>query len=237
METWHVELQGDSFDLEEFPNLFPIGGEVYFAREGEKVFMSADKMNECAQPQEVKDIAEELMNKIYPIARLHQENLVRPTLGVVWREDGEGARHGYALLSANISGRGKLSAQPSPDTATTQHTDAQVLFATLQKYPRLQTVIGILGLQEVNISQLYRCFEELEQHLKTVSGKGIWQNGLCSEKKQKLFKRTANTWMPNDGHARHYSGHDKPPDNPMSLEDAKEFIRELAKKTLEKFAS
>lgn len=235
MKTWRVEMHGDSFDLEVFLRAFPIGGEVHFAREGGKFFMCAVEMNECAQPGEVQAIAQTLLTGLYPILKLSHRNLSHPTLGVIWEYDDKEPRRGYALMSASLSGRGGLSAQGSPISEITQATGDEILRAMLRKNPRLKIVTDILA-GDVNISQLYRCLEELEKHLLAFNNMGICKNGLCSSSEHSLFKQTANTWTSDDGHARHPSGTKRPPPKPMSLEVAEEFILDLTKKILEKFA-
>jgi hypothetical protein len=64
--------------------------------------------------------------------------------------------------------------------------------------------------------------EEIKKHF----GKPVDKVGLCSSAELVRFKRTANTAAAGLD-ARHASGLYKPPDKPMSLEEATSFVSRL----------
>jgi hypothetical protein len=70
---------------------------------------------------------------------------------------------------------------------------------------------------------LHRIIEEVEEHL----GKNVDVGGLWSTNNRKRFTRTANTAEVSGPDARHASGKFDAPDDPMSLSEATEFVRQI----------
>jgi hypothetical protein len=71
--------------------------------------------------------------------------------------------------------------------------------------------------------RLYCVLEEIEQHL----GKHVDATGLCPTNQRERFRRTANAAEVSGPDARHATGRFIAPDNPMSLQEATEFVRQM----------
>jgi hypothetical protein len=65
--------------------------------------------------------------------------------------------------------------------------------------------------------------EEIEQPL----GKHVDAAGLCAANERERFTRTANTAEVSGPDARHATGKFAVPNNPMSLPEATEFVRQM----------
>jgi hypothetical protein len=68
--------------------------------------------------------------------------------------------------------------------------------------------------------RLYRVLEEVERSLGSTASKV----GLCSDNQRDRFAHSANSAEVAGKDARHASGKYKPPDKPMSLDEATSFV-------------
>ena len=76
--------------------------------------------------------------------------------------------------------------------------------------------------------RLHRVLEEIERHL----GKRINQADFCTTNERERFTRSANCSEVAGIDARHASGKYDPPPQPMTLQEAEAFIRQILDKAL-----
>lgn len=225
MARWLVELNGESFDLEEFPRHFP-DGDVYAIEEDGKVFLVGPAFEELLEARAVLQLAETKLKELLAIISLIGPYLKKPSIDKVLRVDDEGKRHIHFFVS---SGKYRMKGSSVEIIASNNRsqqsieTQAQVILSQLRGNPHLEQAVILWGDSERTWPRLYRILEELEMHL----GSDVYKAGLCSRNERTRFTNTANSAAAAGADARHATGKFEPPKNPMSLIDAQEFIRSL----------
>lgn len=230
MARWLVEIQGDAFDVEEFPFWFP-SGDAHAAAENGKVFLVGDIFDSITEASDVYEIAAQLMDEYFAIIGLLQPGLRKPTVGMVFREDDDGSRQGFALLSGVAAGRSKVHGTLSVaggQEQETRQTQAQELLAASRSDRRLQVAVSLISISGATWPHLYRCLEEIEYYL----GKKVSDAGLCSNNQRERFTRTANSAEVSGRDSRHRLGKFDPPNDPMSISEARAFVSQTLIATL-----
>ena len=225
MARWLVQLSGDRADLEEFPRWFP-DGEVSAIEENEAFFLVGPAFEAHPNAEAVLGEAVRALDRFTAVISLIGANSRKPTPISVSRQTDGGRQHVHAFLSAGLLMRSKVHAVLVSDDVTQQkpqRTQAQELLSRATGSPHLELLLTLWADQMRSWPRLYRIIEEIEQHL----GKNVDAAGLCSANERKRFTRTANTAEVSGPDARHASGKFDVLDNPMSLPEATEFVRNI----------
>jgi hypothetical protein len=230
MARWLVELEGESFDLDEYPYWFP-AGEIFAVADGENVFLAGGAFEMFQEAGQVRERALQAVDEFSAVIALLLPSLQRPKVGTVFREADDGSRTGHVFLSGSVRARSKARATlsvtgtPQADPGPTQ---AQMLLEGSRSNPHLQTAILIWADENRTWPRLYRILEELERFLREPASKA----GLSSGHERDRFTRSANAPEVAGKDARHAAGKYEPPGNPMSLDEATSFIRSLLEASL-----
>ena len=99
MARWLIEVCGEKFDTEEIPYWFP-DGEAYAFVENADTFLTGNAFEACADPGEVHELADRIIDEFYAVICLLQAGARRPTVGKICRESDDGTRTGYVAISA-----------------------------------------------------------------------------------------------------------------------------------------
>ena len=230
MARWLVQLEGERLDLDEFTLGFPTG-EIFAVRDGEKAFLVGDAFEMLQEAGQVRERALQAVDEFSAIIAILWPSLQRPRVGTVFREADDGSRAGHAFLSASVRARSKARATlsvagtPQGDPVPTQ---AQMLLEGSRSNPHLQTATLIWADENRTWPRLYRILGDLERYLRRPASKA----GLCSRGERDRFTRSANSAEVAGKDARHASGRNEPPDNPMRLDEGTSFIRRLLEASL-----
>lgn len=230
MARWLVEINGDAFDVDEFPFWFPTGDAHAFGENG-KVFLAGDTLDASAEASDVYDAAVQLVDEYFAIIGLLQPGLRKPSIGVVFREDDDGNRKGFAFLSGVAAGRSKAHAtltDASEQDRAKRPTQAQQLLAASRSDRRLGVAVSLIAIPGATWPHLYRCLEELEHYL----GRKVCAAGLCSSNQRERFTRTANSAEVSGRDSRHRLGKFEPPTDPMAISEARAFVSQALQATL-----
>lgn len=224
-KRWLIALEGDSTDLEEFPYWFPSGG-VYAVAEGRSVFLTGPSFLPLCKPEDVRDLAAQVLDEFSAVISLLWPSLQAPRLGTVFSEAEDGSRHGtqFGMVGTAIS-RTKLRGTFSGTSGPTQ---AQGLLAASRGASHLSTALLLWADPVRTWPRLYRLLEELKEHL----GQPVSKAGLCSANELARFTQSANSADIAGKDARHASGMFEPPSRPMNLEQATSFARDMLTKVL-----
>lgn len=230
MARWLVKLSGERMDLEEFPRWFP-DGDVYAIEEDGAFFLVGPALEALADAEAVLNEAVRVLDSFTAVISLLWPSLRGPVPSHVFRETDEGKRNAFVFLTGTVSARSKVHAA-SVSLGTTvqlpQPTQAQELLKRASRSQHLEAALSLWGDPMRSWPRLYRILEEIEQHL----GKPVDAAGLCSANQRERFTRTANTAEVSGADARHATGRFTPPDNPMSLSQAAEFIGGMLRSAL-----
>ena len=231
MARWLVQIDGDRFDIEEFPFWFP-AGEIYAIEERSCVFLVGSRLEQLADASKVQDAAARAIEDFYCAICLIDSGIRRPSVGTVFREHDDGTLHGYAFLSAVVSARSKVRASLSnagnAKADEKRPTQAQEFLAASQHSRHLQVALSLVSIPNATWPHFYRCLEEIESFL----GAKVSETGLCSNSERSRFTRTANNPEVSGADARHGLGKSDPPQNPMSPAEGLFFIRQMLQKAL-----
>ena len=225
MNKWLFQLEGDKFDLEELLRGFPDGEAYVIERDGE-YFIGGPIFENLSDASAVHDEAIRVLDRYAAVISLLNPGFRKPAQYKVIQEM-DGQRKAYVFASAHLTIRAKLTAVGtlSSDSAieSVQETQAQELIRGALADPHLDLALSVWSETILTWPQLYRILEEIEMYL----GKHVYKAGLCSSKARERFTRTANAAEVAGVNARHAAGKSSPPSNPMSLEEARDFIRRL----------
>ena len=227
MARWLVELLGDRYYLEDLSEWFP-DGEAFILVEGEKYYMAGPTLERFGDPAHVHSLAIQLIDEFSAVAAVVATHFMRPTVGTIYRENEAGERHGHTFgkVSAMVvrtKMRAKLADTPGP-------TAAQSLLSAAKTSDRLKTAMLIWADPLRTWPRLYRVLEEIEREL----GLTVDQAGLCDEDERVRLRRSSNSAEIAGNDARHAAGKFVPPPNPMTLDEATEFVRRMIHGALER---
>jgi hypothetical protein len=222
---WLIRLQGERFDTEELPRWFP-SGDVFAFEEDGAVYLSGAFFEKHNQAVEVLRAARETLGELSAVIKLVTPNHRTPDVDTtVLRSTVDGVRvkhHIFEVEPGHFRMKGG-AALTLPGSQADELTQAQRLHRAAKSSPHLMEALRLWSDPESSWPRLYRALEELETEL----GSRVDQAGLCHAKERERFTRTANTAEVAGQDARHGSGRFKAPPSPMSLAEAREFIRSV----------
>jgi hypothetical protein len=234
MARWLVQLEGDQFDLEEFPNWFP-DGDVYAVEENGSVYLVGPAFEGLLEASQVYEIALQAVDEFSAIITLLWSSLQRPKVGGVFRENNDGRRQAFVFLSGSVTGRSKARATLAVDgikEALQRPTRAQILLSGSRMDDHLRVAVSLWGDPLRTWPRLYRVLEEIERYL----GQQVQKAGFCSDNQRERFTRSANAAEIAGKDARHARGKFAPPKDAMDLKEATAFIGRLLQATLARAA-
>ena len=225
MARWFVKLDGDVFDLEEFPLRFP-KGDVHAVTIGAETFLTGPAFENFDSARQVRDAAFQVLDEMSSVISLLFPSFRRPVInGSITNEDDDGNRKvHHVLMAEGASIRSKCSAVVVSVNGVAQapvQTQAEELLEASRQDRRLQLVLSIWADPIRTWPRLYRLLEELE----TVLGQKVHVAGLCTKSERGRFTQTANNAEIAGKDARHGTGKFDPPKDPMSLAEATDFVR------------
>ena len=161
MARWLVKLEGERFDVEEFPYWFP-DGDVYAVEIEGEAYLVGPLFERLSDSTEVHDAALQALDEFFAIVSLLDPTIARPRLGAVAHEHDDGHREwsasicGSATLRAKV--RGRISVSDEADGAQ-RPTQAQTLLSGLGVYAHLDTAVSLWADPTRTWPRLYRIME------------------------------------------------------------------------------
>jgi len=235
MARWLVQLEGERIDLEEYPRWFP-DGDIYAVEENGKVYLIGPAFEELEEARQVHEAALKALDEFSALISLLEPNIQRPGLARVLREDENGRRKGSVFVSGSLNARSKMRAAATTEGADQDRpspTQTQTLLLGSRADKHLRACVCIWADPSRTWPRLYRILEEVEMHL----GQTADKVGLCSKNARKRFCVSANVAETSGKDARHALGKFRPPTDPMNLEEASAFVRELLREALDRAAA
>jgi hypothetical protein len=217
MARWLVQLSGDRLDLED----------LYAIEENEQFFLVGPALEALSDAESVLQAASNALDRYSAIVSLLWRNLRKPLISHVWRETNTGQRHASVFVKGTLSARSRARAaglsMVGGQVLAPQETQAQQMLRMSNGKPHLENALSLWGDPLRSWPRLYRILEELEAQL----GKHVDESGWCPANERARFTRTANTAESAGMDARHAAGRCEPPQDPMSLHEAEEYIAGL----------
>jgi hypothetical protein len=211
MKEWLVRIGGDQFDLQELPALFNLPGATVL-EEGGIYFLKSTTFNSLPNADEVLKTAIYLLEVVNGAAILHLENFLpvrfqNTIIGI----DQDGKRHSFGFGYG--TGRPILKSAQKPAKVASWITKAG---------QDKNVADALRYLCDQNWVNLYKIFEIVQNDVGDIG-----KRGWVARKDINRFTQTAQSKETLGDAARHASKKFKPHPQPMSLQEAKHFIRTL----------
>ena len=230
MAQWFVELLGDGFDLEEFPRNFRSGECMAVEKEG-RTYLAGPCFQECEGAAQARDKAGTWLDRQFGSLVLLQPNLRKPRLGQVTLEHEDGRKDAFVFpegAQMRIKGSAMISVTVNGQPVLPGITRAEELIKGSRNNPHLERALQLWADPNRGWSQLYGVLEEVESTI----GQHVNKAGWASRSQRSQFTQTANSAEAGGLRARHGLGRNDPPPKPMTIEEGREFIRELLMRAL-----
>ena len=216
MKEWLVRIKGDLLDLQELPALFSSPKATVLEEEGTYYLKSTD-FNSLIDASEVFKTAKRLLEVVNGAAVLHLENFLPvQAQGSVIGIDQEGKRHQFGFGYSTMRPILKSTQEPV-------ETNSWITKAGQNK----GVADALRLLCEQNWINLYKIYEIVRDDVGDPSARG-W----VTKKDATRFTQTAQSAETLGDAARHASKKFKPHPQPMSIFEAKSFIRVILLKWL-----
>lgn len=171
-----------------------------------------------AGSETVRSAADQLVEVLNGAARLYYERFGRVGFTSVTILDPDGKRRGYGYVTAHVRDHTFTVFGEGDETLAVWVSQALA-------NPEISRALILYGALEPNWKNLYLVLEVIEDDM---GGEAeLKASGLLRAKELDSFKHTANSYRAVEREARHATLSREPPANPMPIDKASEFIREL----------
>ena len=228
VQTWRVELQGDKFDLEDFP-LWLSGCDVAVIQSGDAYSLSIPvELLGGSAPELVRPFALLLVERFNAIGHLLNPSYRPITLSdktFGFNADGVLVSTSIQVAGAEMrikAGHLQMLINGAPQADPREGLAKPILRAAVHS-TRVQDALAVLSRPNLTWSELYLLFELVEGDV----GAEMYELGWIARSQATLFSRTANSYALLRSAARHGKENQVPPENPMSHSSAVGLIRAL----------
>lgn len=230
VNSWQVQIQGWESDLEYLANHFISTPTRIIKDEIEAGFLyESDAFAECSQPADVLKIANEELSVLSGVLKLTRNSPETLRTGAVYKRNASGKEIFICLQGISVRTEfGDL-------TVSVTDNSGNLVFSPVV-LPRSVT-IAQLAVKFINVAKamrliaapdyatwvgMYRVYEVIEADL---GGEHkLKKYSWSSSSDLKRFKRSANSVTVAGDLARHGKETEKPPEDPMSLDEAAAYI-------------
>jgi hypothetical protein len=233
MKDWRIRLIGHGFDLEDLSTQEGSSDWIIFKEEGD-YFLKSSLFDDLKDAEEVRKVATDILDKLNGLAKLRFTNFQPLKIDAVSYIDDSGKKHQFVLIhSATLTMRSRLSATAtvvkSDDTIDAsdkrQPSIVELGYSIAKKDANVAEALRIFGSLETNWFNLYKVFEIIRDD---VGGHDqLIRTGWTSKKKIRRFTGTAQSSEILGDEARHVRYKGGPPSDPMSLSEAKSFVKAM----------
>jgi hypothetical protein len=230
MSEWSVRLKGDVFDLDELYDHFHSPERNVKKDEDGHYYLRSTDFDSLADENAVRARALELVERMNWAATFHSGNSYRPVeFDVVTRIDESGKPVHHITLTAKLEGRSRMSAKPTViregDFADTPRPPSEVesIAALAERDERVADALRFFARGDwVN---LYKAWEVVGDA--AGGAHEIVNKGWADKTEQGRFTGTAQSKDELGDEARHASGKYKAPKSPMTLDEARTFVKSV----------
>lgn len=222
MTKYKVKITGHEFDLTTAE--FAIKCDMFSIEKIDKeYFISSINFNDLDDSNELYAIAEEILELINSLLTLTVSGFNPLMLEHLHIKDIDGKISKIVNMSANMTGRGYMSASLSTSDSKSHNNLLSLTSTLINKINEKPTLIDVLHFYTTPItwSNLYKIYEiihdDIGDEVKTITG----SNQLSR------FKGTAQSRKLIGDEARHASENIVGPQNPMTIIEARELISNL----------
>lgn len=230
MGEWLVRLQGHEFDLAELADRFTsVVRNVRKDADGHYYLKSSD-FDRMADPSAVRERALEILGHMNGAMKLYSGDGYRPVESDAIIEIDEGGnRRNYKFASATVEGRSRVTAnvsvanQDGTEGSARSPSEVEVLVALADQNEKVADALRFYERADwVNLYKAWEVVCDAAGGLHEVVNKG-W----ASNDDRRRFTGTAQSRSELGDEARHASERFNAPKNPMTLDEARTFVRSV----------
>lgn len=220
---WIIEVKGRETDLELLASQLK-NNDLKVIKKNAKYFLESEQVNDDSSPEHVRDFREKYSMLLSSMLELHVSGSKGVTIEFYFQDE-NGRQINYiwcnAVLpslttSATISGIGDCA----------QQIPIQSSLAVAEKSPAVKQVAKLVYEDGFSWDNLYKIYEIIRNDLN--GGKNLGNKHYVHSSELSRFTNTCNSPDILGNNARHGVQKGNPPKEPMSIEEALDFIREMA---------
>lgn len=232
MPEWSVRLKGHAFDLEELSDHFRSPERNVRKDEDGHYYLRSTDFDSMADEETVRECALDLVELMNRAAKFCAGDGYQPVgLDVVTRIDESGKRMHHITSSVQIGGRSRVSAKPTvikeDDSADTPRPPSEVesMLTLAERDQRVADALRYFA--RGDWMNLYKAWEVVGDAAGGACN--IVTNGWATRGTQSRFTQTAQSRKALGDEARHAIDKKDPPKNPMTLDEARAFVKSVMK--------
>lgn len=222
---WEADIAGDRLILEQLARVFT-GPQLAIVYDNERFLLRAESLDGIEGAADAKMQADSLAKQLQGAAT----PVLGPTgdlaIGALYRVGDDGSRHVYVFPETaivEVRGHAPTVVISRSDGTIERHDPADPArnwMQLAQDDTRASKALRLLAQGNLSWVELYRLIEVVQSAV----GKDVIDE-CVGRSELRRFKHTANSVSAAGDHARHGSENTSPPEDPMSLADARELIR------------
>lgn len=233
-----VGLIGDKHDLRLLAEKFSEGS-IRISEEDGRFLMQSEEISAAPDAAAAREAVVCMLPLLEGAARLLWGIRAGIEAGGVEETNPDGSRHYYEYLQSSITARARLTATLTDAGGAVVKPPVENpvpnFMQAAQEHPAVLKVFHILRKTKWTWVDLYKIHEIIADDSGGI--KGIAKRGWASKTEQDRFKHTSCSPSAAGDEARHAVEKTHPPSDPMTISQAKEFVRRLAKRWVESKAS
>jgi len=230
--VWQVQIQGWVSDLDHLARHFTTTPmRVVKDDRGEGFLYESDAFSQCQTSESVLNVADEELQVLSGVLKLVRDSQEPLRAGAVYRMNANGGRDAYVHIRETLHLRAEFG-----EATVTIADSAGNIIARQAPLPRAIAVAN-LSLVDAAVAKamrlfaaqdfkswvgLYRIHEVIESDLGGV--RALKRQSWGSPKDLKRFRHSANSVQVGGDAARHGKEDEKPPTNPMSIDEAVAYL-------------
>lgn len=225
---WLVHITGDSSDLEDLSKSLS-SSELSIIKDEKEFVLKSTDFNFLKDAKDVKNKASEILDLVNGAARLDLGMRKPLSVAHVIKVKDDGTRVVFVEVSATVTVTSRVTASVVGVDGTVQEvrqaSPIPSWVALAQHDENVAKVLRLFGTGIHDWVNLYRIYEVVENDIGSISN--IVKKGWATGKAVKRFKHTANSPSSIGDESRHGKQSSKPPEDPMTLSEAKSLIETI----------
>jgi len=223
---WKVQLSGDTSDLEELSKVFTTP-DLCIQKDGTTFLLTTEKFGSCSSSDDVKKIATQILNVLTAGIKLSLDARKKLDIDGILQIGDDRKRHYFVEVSETVCMRCSVSGEIIHADGTREEfhqADPLPKWLKIALHDgKVAKVFAFINTDFNSWYTLYKILEVLEEdHFKPIMRGGQYKR-MADD-----FTKTANSYAMAGIDARHATERPHPlPKNPMSLSEAKSFIKML----------
>ena len=230
VDEWLVRLKGHQFDLEELAGHFTSATRNVGKDEDGYYYLRSESLNQMTDSQDVHERALKLIESINGAASYHVGSSYRPVeFDGLTQIDETGQRHNFVFLSGVIEARshffGNLTVSRAGEAINVPpaRSQAETLADLADQNEKVADALRFY--QRGDWINLYKAWEVVCDAAGDM--RQVIKNGWAAEPDRGRFTGTAQSRAELGDEARHAAEKYKAPENPMTLNEAQDFVRSV----------